>query len=55
MLATDISASNCLLKWVSGVAVNGIFIKNRVARWNNDTIDNLGDFIIPEGWTIEYV
>ena len=28
MLATDISASSCLYKWVDGVALSGTFIKN---------------------------
>lgn len=49
MLATDISASDCLYRWVDDVAPAGTFVKNSSATW-----DVLGDNGIPEGWTIEY-
>ena len=46
MLATDISASNCLSNWVSGVASTGTFVKN-----GNMTLPT-GVNGIPSGWTI---
>ena len=48
MLATDISASNCLSGWVIGVASTGTFVKNA-------SITSLprGDSGIPYGWTVE--
>ena len=47
MLATDISASNCLYDWVNGVSSSGTFIKN-------DAMTSLpsGTSGIPNGWTI---
>jgi hypothetical protein len=50
MLATDISASNCLNSWVSGVSSTGTFVKNVAATWNVT-----GKNGIPSGWTIENV
>ena len=47
MLATTVSAENCLNNWVNGVAVNGTFIKNA-----NTTIPS-GISGIPEGWTVQ--
>ena len=47
MLATDISASNCLLNWVNGVASSGTFVKNPEATW-----EVYGDNGIPNGWKV---
>lgn len=48
MLATDISASNCLANWVSGVASSGTFVKNKNATWNVTGVNG-----IPSGWTVK--
>ena len=48
MLATNISASNCLSDWVSGVASTGTFIKNP-----NMTSLPTGTSGIPSGWTVQ--
>ena len=46
-LARYISAYNCTLNWVSGVASTGTFIKNPYTRdWSTGTSG------IPEGWTV---
>lgn len=46
-LATNISASNCLTNWVSGVAASGTFIKHpNMTSWTTG-IDG-----IPTGWTV---
>lgn len=47
MLATDISASNCLNEWVSGVASTGTFTK--AAEMTTLPTGTSG---IPEGWTV---
>ena len=47
MLATDISASNCLNNWLDSVAANGTFVKA-----SGVTIPS-GSSGIPEGWTVE--
>ena len=49
MLATDISAEDCLLGWVTDVASTGTFVKN--STLSEDTIGR-GDNGIPEGWTV---
>lgn len=49
MLATDISAQNCLYYWVNNVASSGTFVKNKDATW---TIT--GNSGVPSSWTIEY-
>ena len=49
MLATDISANNCLLNWVQGVSATGIFVKNINATWT--TTGNSG---VPTNWTVIY-
>ena len=49
MLATDISASDCLYNWVSGVSATGTFVKN--ASLSEGTIGR-GENGIPEGWTV---
>lgn len=49
MLATDISASNCLGNWVSGVSSEGTFVKNKDATWTKTGVSG-----VPIGWTIEY-
>lgn len=47
-LATDISATNCLQNWVSGVAANGTFVKDsNMNSWGSGTSG------IPNGWTVE--
>lgn len=48
MMATDISANNCLYDWVNGVASSGTFVKNAAATW-----DVVGVNGVPEGWTVE--
>jgi hypothetical protein len=48
MMATNISAFECLNYWVNGVSSTGIFVKNKDASW--DIIANCG---IPSGWTVE--
>lgn len=50
MLATDISATDCLFKWVDGVASTGTFVKNKNATWNVT-----GSSGVPSGWTIQKV
>lgn len=47
MLATDISATNCLSNWASNVASTGIFVKNPNATW-----EVYGSSGIPNGWTV---
>jgi hypothetical protein len=49
MLATDVSASMCLLNWVSGVAATGTFVKDK-----NATIPN-GNSGIPYEWRVQNV
>ena len=48
MLATDISASNCLYNWVNGVASAGTFVKNP-----NMTSLPTGASGIPSRWTVQ--
>ncbi len=46
-LATDISASNCTISWVSNVAASGIFTKaSSMTSWTEGTNG------IPIGWTV---
>lgn len=47
-LATDISAHNCTLNWLTGVASSGTFVK--AAGMNDWTTGGNG---IPEGWTVQ--
>ena len=47
MLATDISATNCLRDWVYGVASSGTFVKNPEATW-----DVVGTSGVPSGWRV---
>lgn len=47
MLATDISASGCLIKWVNGVAPSGTFIKHP-----DMSSLPIGESGIPSGWTV---
>ena len=47
-LATDISATDCTLNWVDGVASSGTFVKNDSATW-----DVTGASGVPSGWTVE--
>ena len=47
MLATDISATSCLVNWVYLVASSGTFVKNPEATW-----DVVGVNGVPEGWTV---
>ena len=48
MLATDISASDCLGSWVFGVSTKGTFVKSRYASW-----EVVGKHGVPSGWTIK--
>ena len=50
MLATDISAPNCLTYWVSNVSETGTFVKSADATWNVT-----GKSGIPTGWIVETV
>ena len=50
MLATNISANDCLTTWVSGVASSGTFVKNKNATWNKTGVSG-----VPSGWTIQKV
>ena len=45
MLATDISASDCLKDWVNSVSANGTFYKRSNATWKTDGV-------IPAGWAV---
>jgi hypothetical protein len=47
MLATDISASNCLYYWVYSVSSTGIFVKNKNAAWTTTGYSG-----VPSGWII---
>ena len=47
MLATDVSASECLNNWVYSVPSTGVFIKNKDATWNVR-----GASGIPNGWEV---
>lgn len=49
MLATDISASNCLYNWVQGVSATGIFVKHIDAQWTTT-----GSSGVPTNWTVIY-
>jgi hypothetical protein len=48
MMATDISAVNCLTGWVYDVAATGTFVKNSAAEW-----DVTGTSGVPSGWTVQ--
>ena len=50
MLATSITANRCLNSWVSNVAAEGIFIKNKDATWTTT-----GASGVPTGWTVQTV
>ena len=45
-LFTDISAQDCLTKWLDNVSTVGTFVKNTVATWDN------ADAYIPTGWIV---
>ena len=47
MLATDVSANNCLQAWVHGVGSSGTFVKDASATLPT------GENGIPDGWTVE--
>ena len=47
MLATDISATDCLYNWVVTVASSGTFVKSKDATW-----DVTGANGIPNGWEV---
>ena len=49
MLAIDISASDCLYDWLSGVSSSGTFVKHSLATW-----DISGSSGIPSGWDVQY-
>ena len=47
-LATDISASDCTIDWLNGVASTGTFVKNpNMTSWETGTSG------IPTGWTVQ--
>lgn len=48
-LATDISATNCLSDWVSGVSATGTFTKPSSVTWPTGTSG------IPSDWTVENI
>ena len=48
MLATNISATDCLINWVSGVSSTGTFVKHPDMTTLPTGVDG-----IPEGWTVE--
>ena len=48
MLATDISATNCLTNWTNGVSATGTFVKNA-----SMTSLPTGANGIPSGWTVQ--
>lgn len=50
MLATNISASNCLLGWVNAIKSSGTFYKNKDATWTTTGISG-----VPSGWTVVLV
>lgn len=50
MLATNISAANCLLGWVNAVRSSGTFYKNKDATW---TVTGASG--VPSGWTVVLV
>jgi len=53
MLATDISAIDCLTDWVSGVASSGTFTKASSLIQGSETGKiPTGTSGIPEGWTV---
>lgn len=47
MLATNKSASNCMLGWVSKVKSSGTFYKNKDATWTTTGVSG-----VPSGWTV---
>lgn len=47
MLATNKSASNCMLGWVSNVKSKGTFYKNKDATWTTTGVSG-----VPSGWTV---
>lgn len=49
-LATDVSATNCKINWVNGVASSGTFIKNANITTSTWTRGTSG---IPNNWTVE--
>lgn len=51
MLATDISANDCLWDWVEGVSSTGTFVKSKDATWDT-TPGALGTSGVPAGWTV---
>ena len=53
MLATDISASNCLNYWVIGVASTGTFVKNPTMRTLPTATSSNLYAGIPSGWTVQ--
>ena len=54
MLATDISAPNCLNVWVSGVASTGTFTKAASLEQGTESGQiPTGIYGIPEGWTVK--
>lgn len=46
MMATDISATDCMTDWMDNVYKTGTFVKNENATWDNEGI-------VPDGWKVE--
>ena len=46
MMATNISALDCLDNWTKDVSSSGTFVKNAAATWDESTV-------IPSGWTVQ--
>ena len=46
-LFTDISAYNCLSRWLENVSPTGTFVKSKDATWTNEQAG------IPTGWTVQ--
>ena len=44
---TDMSATNCVGSWLTGVSPTGTFIKSKDATWTNEQAG------IPTGWTVQ--
>jgi hypothetical protein len=54
MLATDISADNCLIQWVGGVASTGTFTKAASLEQGTESGQiPTGVSGIPEGWIVK--
>lgn len=46
MMATDVTAEDCIYHWIRNVSPTGTFVKNASAMWTEADV-------IPSGWTVE--